>query len=99
MNKKTTISIKDLIAERERLQIVVETFLFHAKISKNQVTKTGLCIKAQLSPCYLSVILTDETYTRRVSREAAEALDRATRRHEHRLLKSDLRPDIWKPKL
>lgn len=95
MRPKNTTPIKELKAERKRLEKVIETFLLESKLYGKPLTKQDWCLKAKLDKCYISVVLTDKTFQRRIGEKAATKLCKAVGRRSIKINKSDLRPDLF----
>lgn len=95
MRPKNKATINELKAERKRLQKVIETFLLESKLNNTPLTKEGWCTKAKLAKCYLSVVLTDKTFERRIGRKSAIALSNAVSKRAVKVTKADLRPDLF----
>lgn len=95
MRPKNTTSLKDLKAERKRLETTIETFLLQTKLDGKKLTREAWCLKAGLDKCLISVVLTDKTFTRRIGKKAAISLANAVSRRKVKLTKSDLRPDLF----
>jgi len=95
MRPKNTTPINELKAERKRLEKVIETFLLESKLSGKTLTKENWCLKAKLDKCYISVVLTDKTFQRRIGAKSAKKLAKAVCRRAIKVTKADLRPDLF----
>ncbi len=95
MTRKNKSSINELRTERKRLERVIETFLLESKLSGDTLTREMWCLKADLDKCYLSVVLTDKTFTRRIGKKSAIKLANAICRRKNKLTRTDLRPDLF----
>lgn len=95
MRPKNTTPLKDLKAERKRLETVIETFLLQTKLDGNKLTREAWCVRAGLDKCLLSVVLTDKTFTRRIGKKAAISLSNVVSSRKNKLSRADLRPDLF----
>jgi len=95
MRPKNTTLIKELKAERKRLEVVIETFLLQTKLDGKKLTREAWCLLAGLDKSLLSVVLTDKTFTRRIGKKAAISLENVISRRKVKLTKADLRPDLF----
>ena len=95
MRPKNTTSLKDLKAERKRLETTIETFLLQTKLDGKKLTREAWCLKAGLDKCLISVVLTDKTFTRRIGKKAAISLANAVSWRKVKLTRADLRPDLF----
>ena len=96
MRPKNTTPISELKEERKRIIKVIDDFLLATRINGKTLTKERWCNKAGLDKCFLSVVLTDKTFTRRIGKKAAISLARAvSRRTDVKVTKADLRPDLF----
>ncbi|MHA1832465.1 MAG: hypothetical protein ACTSV7_00620 [Candidatus Baldrarchaeia archaeon] len=94
MQPKNTTSISALKAERKRLTTAIEIFLLKNKLDGKTLTKEDWCLKSNLDRCYLSVILTDKSFKRRISERAAIKLVNAVCRRKNKIYLPELRPDL-----
>lgn len=95
MVPRNTTPISELKKERKRLIAVIETFLLATKLSGKPLHKESWCVKAGLSKCYLSSVLTDKTFKRRISKNAAIKLSKVVCKRGIKISKEDFRPDLF----